>query len=161
MTLRVLIWNNVVKNIFEISENFKIVPTPIFRADSKSVIYFFIRLKFNLQFKKRPVNDLRNISEHEPFNMRSSCSDTLFGHSIEYLVHKSFFVDLFVRLRTSPHLHFISLQSKVIIILLQNRVPDHNGTRSYLQNPVTQNSRTAQELSDNVKIIGNGQDLTM
>ena len=59
MSLRVLIWNNVVKNIFEISENFKIVPTPIFRADSKSVIRFFIRLKLNPQFKKRTENYTR------------------------------------------------------------------------------------------------------
>jgi len=32
--------------------------------------------------------------------------------------------------------------------------------RSYEQTPITKNSRTTQELSDNIKISQNGQDLT-
>jgi len=47
--------------------------------------------------------------------MRSSYSDTASGHCIQYLIHKSFLVDLSAPLRTSLHRHFICLQSKVIL----------------------------------------------
>jgi len=56
-----------------------------------------------------------NISVPEPFNMMSLYSDTASGHCIPYFVPKSFFFDLSAPVRTSPHLHFIPLQSKVII----------------------------------------------
>src|ERR1700733_272815 len=56
-----------------------------------------------------------NTSVHEPFNMMSSCSDTSSAHCMEYFIHKSFLVDLSAPLRTSPHHHFIRLQSKGIL----------------------------------------------
>ena len=55
---------------------------------------------------------------------------------IEYLRCKSFLVDLSAPLRTSPYLYFIRLCSKVVMALLQNRVPDRHETKSYEQNPV-------------------------
>ena len=42
-----------------------------------------------------------NMSDHEPFNMSSSWSDTLSGHHMEHLVCKSFFSDLFAPFHTS------------------------------------------------------------
>src|SRR5579859_7697431 len=92
--------------------------------------------------------------------MTFSSSKTVSEHPIEYLVHKSFFLDLSAPLHTSPHLYFILLYSKFFIILLQNPVPDHHTTTCYQQQPVAYNSRTAQELSHNVKIIQNRQHLT-
>jgi len=64
---------------------------------------------------------------------------------------------LFEPLRTSALLRY---KSKVIIKLLQNCVPDHHGTGSHRQKPITENSRTAHELSDKIKFTENGQDLT-
>ena len=92
--------------------------------------------------------------------MRFRGSDTVSKHAIVYLLHTSFSIDLSAPLRTSPHLYFILLYSKVIVILLQNRVLDHHRTRPYEKYPVTPNSRAAQGLSDNVKIIENGEHLT-
>ena len=42
MTDHVLIGTTAKKTFFDISENFKVVPRLIFRADSKSVIHFFL-----------------------------------------------------------------------------------------------------------------------
>jgi hypothetical protein len=42
MTDRVLIGTTAKKTFFEISKNFKVAPRPIFRADSKSGIHFFV-----------------------------------------------------------------------------------------------------------------------
>ena len=56
-----------------------------------------------------------NTLVHEPFNMMSSCSDTSSAHCMEYFIPKSFLVDLSAPLRTSPHRHFICLQSKGIL----------------------------------------------
>jgi hypothetical protein len=56
-----------------------------------------------------------NTLVHEPFNMMSLCSDTSSAHCMEYFIHKSFLVDLSAPLRTSPHRHFIRLQSKGIL----------------------------------------------
>jgi len=61
MSLRVLTTDkcvvNVIKNILEISKNFKVVSRRIFRADSKSIFRFSICLKLNPQFEKRSAND--------------------------------------------------------------------------------------------------------
>src|SRR5271170_7626384 len=52
MPLRVLTTDkSVVKNFFEISKKFKVVPRPIFRADSKSGLHFVIQLKLTSQFQ--------------------------------------------------------------------------------------------------------------
>src|SRR5271169_3204244 len=44
--------------------------------------------------------------------------------------------------------------------LLQNRIPDQYVMKFYSQKAVTLNSRTASGLSDKIKFIENGQDLT-
>src|SRR5579859_27789 len=92
--------------------------------------------------------------------MRFRGSDTVSKHAIVYLLHTSFSIDLSAPLRTSPHLYFIILYSKVIVILLQNHVLDHHRTTPYEKTPITPNSRATQRLSDNVKIIENREHLT-
>jgi hypothetical protein len=59
MTDHVLIGTTAKKTFFNISKIFKVVPRPIFRADSKSFIHFFMRLKLSLRCEKRSANDLR------------------------------------------------------------------------------------------------------
>src|SRR5271170_4352098 len=61
--------------------------------------------------------------------------------------------DLSAHLRTSPHLYFVRLKSKVIMRLLPNRVPHHYGTRSNQQKPVTYNPRLGHWLSVDVNIM--------
>jgi hypothetical protein len=59
MTDQSLIGTTAKKTFFDISKFFKVVPRPIFRADSKSGIHFFIRLKLGPSLEKRSANDLR------------------------------------------------------------------------------------------------------
>ena len=58
MTDHVLIGTTAKKTFFEISKKFKVVPRSIFRADSKSVIHFFLWSKLSSQLEKRLANDL-------------------------------------------------------------------------------------------------------
>ena len=106
MTHRMLIsTDKVVKNIFEISENFKVVPRPIFRADSKSVLHFVIRLILAQQIKKQHANyTFENIQVPKPLKMKFSGAYTVLVRQVGYLHHGLTLINLSAPLRTSPHL---------------------------------------------------------